>query len=56
MLRAAMARLRSEPSFNEPQRWFLATFFGGVVGIAYMLVTSIIDWLRGLMFERYEND
>jgi hypothetical protein len=56
MLRAAMARPRSEPSFNEPQQWFLATFFGGVVGIAYMLVTSIIDWLRGLMFERYEND
>jgi hypothetical protein len=26
-----------------------------VVGLAYMLVTSIIDWLRGLTFERYEN-
>jgi hypothetical protein len=50
-----MARPRSEPSFNEPQQWFLATFFGGVVGLTCMLVTSIIDWLRGLRFERYEN-
>jgi hypothetical protein len=49
-----MARLRSEPSFNEAEQWFLATFFGGV-GIAYMLVTSIIDWLRGLTVKRYEN-
>ena len=47
-----MARLRGEGSFTEPERWFLATFFGGVVGLAYMLVASIIDWLRGLIFER----
>jgi hypothetical protein len=47
-----MARLRGERSFNELEQWFLATFFGGVVGLAYMLVASIIDWLRGRMFER----
>lgn len=52
ILRTAMARLRSERSFNEPEQWFLATFFGGVVGLAFMLVASIIDWLRGRMFER----
>jgi hypothetical protein len=50
-----MARLRGERSCNEPEQWFLATFFGGVVGLAYMLLSSIIDWLRGLMFERDEN-
>ena len=55
MLRAAMARLRGDPSFNEPEQWFLATFFGGVVGLAYVLITSIIDWFRGHLFERYEN-
>jgi hypothetical protein len=50
-----MARLRGERSFNEPDQWFLATFFGGVVGLAYMLIASIIAWLRSLMFERDEN-
>lgn len=50
-----MARPRSEPSFNEPEQWFLATFVGGVVGLAYMLVTGILDWLRGLMSEQDEN-
>jgi hypothetical protein len=50
-----MARLRGERSFNEPEQWFMATFFGGVVGLAYMLIASIIDWLRGLTFERDED-
>jgi hypothetical protein len=51
----AMARLPGERSFNEPEKSFLALFFGELVGLAYMLVVRIIDWLHGLMFERDEN-
>ena len=50
-----MARLRGEGSFSEPEKWFLATFFGEVIGLVYMLATSILDWLRGLMVERDRN-
>ena len=46
-----MARLRGEGSCSEPEKWFLATFFGEVIGLVYMLATSILD-LRGLMVER----
>jgi hypothetical protein len=49
-----MAR-SGERSFNEPEKWFLALFFGELVGLAYMLVVRIIGWLRGLMFERDGN-
>ena len=50
-----MARLRGEGSFNEPEAWFLATFFGGIAGLAYMLVTSIVDWFHGVTLKRYRN-
>jgi hypothetical protein len=43
-----------EPSFNAPEKWFLALFFGEFVGLAYMLVVRIIGWLHGLTFERDE--
>ena len=54
ILLRAMAR-SGERSFNEPEKWFLALFFGELVGLAYMLVVRIMDWLHGLMFERDEN-
>lgn len=54
ILLTAMAR-SDERSFNEPEKWFLALFFGELIGLAYMLVVRIIGWLRGLMFERDGN-
>lgn len=33
----------------------LATFFGGLIGLAYMLVIGIIDRLRGQIYERDDD-